>query len=130
VRHELRPEDVARAAGVGEQVVKRHLRRHVRVRVVRQVRAERRVEAHAPGLHELQRRDRGQHLVHRPDAELRERRVRDAPLAIREAVGALEQRAPVANHEHGAGELASRRGGLEPRAERGHEGRVGRALIS
>jgi hypothetical protein len=108
----------------GPQVVSRHPRRHLRVRVVREVRAERRVEAQAPGLRELQRRDRGQHLVHRPDAEPRERRVRDALLPIGEAVGALEQRAPVAGDEHGAGELAGRRGGLEPSAERGHEGRV------
>jgi len=67
------------AAGVSEQVVRRHGRRYLRVRVVSQVRAERRVEAQRPGLHELQRRNRRHHLVHRPDAELRQWRVRNAP---------------------------------------------------
>jgi hypothetical protein len=66
---ELRPEDVPCPAGVRQQVVDRDLGGELSVRVVGEVRAEGRRELHLAGLDQLEDRDRGEHLVHRPDAE-------------------------------------------------------------
>ena len=95
------------------QVVKRHLRRPSAFGSPR-VCAER-ASRLTSGLHELQHRATASASCPSTRRGLRER-CSGRPLPIREAVGALEQRVPVAGDEHGAGKRASLRFGLEPRA--------------
>jgi hypothetical protein len=70
-------------------------------------------------LDQLQGGDRGEHLVHRADAEPRGRGVGHTGLAVGLAPGVLEQHLAVAGDQHGPGELISpgplRRMGCERR---------------
>src|SRR5215471_17765387 len=56
------------------------------------------------GLGQLEDCRRGEHLVHRPDAEPRPEGVRDSPFAIRQPVGAAEEHLAVLLDQYGAAE--------------------------
>ena len=64
VRGEVRPEDVARAARVGQQLRDGHLAREILVGIVGEVFPEGVTQAHLPRLYELQDRRGREHLVH------------------------------------------------------------------
>jgi hypothetical protein len=125
VRVELGAEDVARAAGVRQEVVKRDLGRDLPVGVVGQELAERIVQPDRSGLHELQDRRRGEHLVHRADAEARVDAVRDLPLAVRQTVRRTEHRLALVQDEHRTGEPVGAYVVVQLRPERGSERVVG-----
>jgi hypothetical protein len=89
---------------VGEKVTYGHLRSDVRVRIVTEVLADWVVKRELSLLDELQRRDGGEHLVHRADAKARLERVRDVSFAIRLPVGVCEANFAVLCHEGRAAE--------------------------
>jgi hypothetical protein len=70
-----------------------------------QVLAEGGGELHLAGLDQLEDRDRGEHLVHRPDAKPRPDGVRDPSAAVGQHVGMPEEDPPLLGDQHGAGEL-------------------------
>ena len=97
-------EDVSGAAGVGQQVVDGDGGGDVRVGVVGEVVADRCGEVDLAGLHELEDGDRGDHLVHRPDAEAGLQGVRDRAVAVGQPDGVAEQHLAVSCDQHGAAE--------------------------
>ena len=105
-------------------MVQRHLRRHVLVRIVREVGAERRRQLDLAGLRELQDRDGGDHLVHRSHPEARLGRVRRPLVAIGQPISAGEENLPALRDGHGAGEPIGR--GLlgGPLPQRAHDLRL------
>ena len=76
----------------------------VRVGVVGEVVADRCGEFDLAGLDELEDGDRGDHLVHRPDAEAGLERVRDRAVAVGQSDGVAEQHLAVSGDQHGAAE--------------------------
>ena len=102
---EVGAEDVAGAAGVGQQLMDGDLGRDVAVGVVGEVGAEGSGELDLAGLDQLEDRDRGEHLVHRPDAKARPDGVRDPSVAVGQSVGVAEEHAVVLGDQHRAGEL-------------------------
>jgi hypothetical protein len=102
---ELGAEDVAGAAGMGEQVAHGDLGGHLLIGIAGQVLADGVVQGQLVRLDQLQGRDRGEHLVHRADPEPGRRRVRGPGLAVGAAPGVLEQHLAVAGDQHGPGEL-------------------------
>ena len=75
------------------------------VGIVGQIFADGIVQRELARLDELQRRDRGEHLVHRSDAELRVECYGSAGLPVGAAPGPLQQNLAVPRDEQGAGEL-------------------------
>jgi hypothetical protein len=102
---EVGAEDVAGAAGVGQQLVDGDLGGDVAVGVVGEVGAEGSGELDLAGLVQLEDRDGGEHLVHRADAKARADGVRGPVLAVGQSVGAAEEHPVVLGDQHGAGEL-------------------------
>jgi hypothetical protein len=98
---ELGSEDVARSARMREQLMDGDLRGELLVRVIGDVRDERRFELHLSRLHELQDGGGGEHLVHGAESKARVERVCDVSLAIGEAVRGHNERLAAAREEHG-----------------------------
>jgi len=121
----LRPEDVARAARVREQVMDGDLRRDLLVGIVGEVGAERGVQLDLPRLDELEHGDGGEHLVHRPDAELGRHLVLGARLPVGEAVGVGEDDLASLGHEGGPREAVLARGLVQLCAQRRQRLRLG-----
>ncbi len=121
----LRTEDVAGAAGVREQMPEGDLGSHVLVGIAGKMLADGVVQRELARLDELQRRDGGEHLVHRSQAEPRVERHGSALLPVGAAPGLLEQHLAVPRHQHGAGELVLLRQLLGPGRERRQGLRLG-----
>jgi hypothetical protein len=100
----LGAERVAGAAGVGEQMVERHLAGHVRVGVVGDVFADRVGELQLSGLLELRDGHRGEHFVHRAEVEAGVEAVGDAFVPVLLAANVGEDHLVVAGEKDAAGE--------------------------
>ena len=98
-------EDVAGAAGVGQQLMDGHLGRDLPVGVVADVCAERSGELDLAGLDQLEDRQRREHLVHRADAKPRADSIRDPSGAVGQPVSVAEQHAVVPGDQHSARQL-------------------------
>ena len=103
---DLRAEDVARAAGVCEQVMDGDVGGDRPVRVVGEMLSDGVLEPDLSRLNKLQHGDRGEHLVHGAVPEFRVECVGDAGIAIGEAIRSAEQHPPLLRNEHRSAELA------------------------
>ena len=106
-------EDVAAQSGLVSHQLPDRCLAGGRVGIVGPVVPQRRVEADLPCRGELPNGRRGEHLVDRPDVELRRHRVGAPGGAVGHAVGLREERLAVATEFDRAGELARCREGIE-----------------
>ena len=101
---ELGVEDVAGAAGMCEQMMGRHLLRHVGVRVVRDVLADGVCELELAMSRELRHRNGGEHLVHRAEVVFGVKAAGNLLLPVLHAADVTEHRFALAGDQHAAGE--------------------------
>ena len=120
---EIRSEDVAGAARVREQLANGDLG-NFRVRVTGRYWPTLPSSDSLPAPTSCRGRDRGEHLVHRTEAELRLHRHRHARIAVGHAPRALQQDVVAARDQQHAGERIPLRIGVGLRRQRGDRARL------
>ncbi len=98
----LGTEEVAAAAGMGQQVMNRHLRRQITIGIIRKKLYQWIRELELARLGQLQNRDGCKHLVHRADPEARMESIRNLLFAVGQTIGAAKHRPAVLRYQDGS----------------------------